>query len=112
MSNRLLQVEDLLKREISNLIIHQVKDPRFANFNIVDVKASQDLSKAVVFFTIIGSNEDSAPQKDHIEKFESMIRSKVSKLLHLKRVPKLIFKFDNSLDRANSINNLINSINE
>jgi len=41
-----------------------------------------------------------------------MIRSKVSKLLHLKRVPKLIFKFDNSLDRANSINNLINSINE
>ena len=61
-SNRILQLEDLLKREISQIILTKVKDDRFKSFNIIDVKAASDLSSAKVYFSIINGNESDVPE--------------------------------------------------
>ena len=49
-SSRIPKVEDFLKKEISQIISSKVQDKRFKMLNIVDVKASSDLSVATVFF--------------------------------------------------------------
>ena len=91
-SNRILQLEDLLKREISQIILTKVKDDRFKSFNIIDVKAASDLSSAKVYFSIINGNESDVPEIKFLEKFSSMIRSQVASEVVLKKVPKLIFQ--------------------
>ena len=111
-SNRILQLEDLLKREISQIILTKVKDDRFKSFNIIDVKAASDLSSAKVYFSIINGNESDVPEIKFLEKFSSMIRSKVASEVVLKKVPKLKFIYDNTLYEANSINDLLKSLNE
>ena len=110
-SNRILQLEDLLKREISQIILTKVKDERFKSFNIIDVKAASDLSSAKVYFSIINGNESDVPEIKFLEKFSSMIRSQVASEV-LKKIPKLKFIYDNTLYEANSIDDLLKSLNE
>jgi len=111
-STRVPKVEDFLKKEISQIITSQAKDPRYKFFNIVDVKCSSDLGIAKVFYTIIDGNISDSPDKKSLEKFASMVRSKLSKFMQIRRVPKLIFKYDESLERYNNIDSLFNSLSD
>ena len=111
-STRVPKIEDFLKKEISQIISSQVQDQRYKLFNIVDVKCSSDLGVATVFFTIINGDKTSAPEKKSMEKFSSMVRSKLSKFMQIRRVPKLIFKYDESLERYNNIDSLLSSISD
>ena len=111
-SSRIPKVEDFLKKEISQIISAQVKDQRFKMLNIVDVKASDDLGVATVYFTIINGDQSLAPDKKILEKFSSMIRSKLSKFMKIRRVPNLIFKYDESLERYNHIDSILNSLSD
>ena len=111
-STRVPKIEDFLKKEISQIISSQVQDQRYKLFNIVDVKCSSDLGVATVFFTIINGDKTSAPEKKSMEKFSSMVRSKLSKFMQIRRVPKLVFKYDESLERYNNIDSLLSSISD
>lgn len=111
-TTRVPKIEDFLKKEISQIISSQVQDQRYKLFNIVDVKCSSDLGVATVFFTIINGDKTSAPEKKSMEKFSSMVRSKLSKFMQIRRVPKLVFKYDESLERYNNIDSLLSSIND
>jgi len=111
-STRVPKIEDFLKKEISQIISSQVKDPRYKFLNIVDVKCSSDLGVAKVFYTIINGDISDSPDKRSLEKFSSMVRSKLSKFMQIRRVPKLIFKYDESLERYNNIDALLNSLSE
>ena len=111
-STRVPKIEDFLKKEISQIISSQVQDQRYKLFNIVDVKCSSDLGVATVFFTIINGDKTSAPEKKSMEKFSSMVRSKLSKFMQIRRVPKLVFKYDESLERYNNIDLLLSSISD
>ena len=111
-STRVPKIEDFLKKEISQIISSQVKDPRYKFLNIVDVKCSSDLGVAKVFYTIINVDISDSPDKRSLEKFSSMVRSKLSKFMQIRRVPKLIFKYDESLERYNNIDALLNSLSD
>ena len=111
-SSRIPKVEDFLKKEISQIISSKVQDQRFKMLNIVDVKASSDLSVATVYFTIIDGEKSHAPEAKSLEKLASMIRSKISKFMKIRRVPKLIFKYDQSLERYNNIDSILNSLSD
>ena len=67
-STRVPKVEDFLKKEISQIISSQVRDPRYKFLNIVDVKCSSDLSVATVFYTIIDGDISDTPDYKSIEK--------------------------------------------
>jgi ribosome-binding factor A len=64
------------------------------------------------FYTIINGDISNSPDKRSLEKFSSMIRSKLSKFMQIRRVPKLIFKYDESLERYNNIDALLNSLSD
>ncbi len=53
-SNRPEKIADLLKKEVSLILSHEVKDPRLQNMNITAVKVTDDISIAYVYYTIIG----------------------------------------------------------
>ena len=56
--------------------------------------------------------DDLESDKKSLEKFSSMVRLKLSKFMQIRRVPKLIFKYDESLERYNNIDALLNSLSD
>ena len=61
-TNRIDSINSLLKKEISRIIMTQVKDPRLSNWvSVTDVKTSKDLQKSTVYISIM--EEKASTQK-------------------------------------------------
>ena len=112
-SNRSDKVSDLLKKEISTIIINHVKDPRLKNINITAVKVSDDIGIATVFFTVIGKSinkSESNIDKRILDKLSGMIRSNLAKNIKIRRVPKINFRFDESIEYSENIEKLLRNL--
>ena len=108
-SNRSDKVSDLLKKEISLIISSETKDPRLQNINVTAVKVSDDIGIATVFYTIIGESihkSESKIDESILKKFSGMIRSILSKKIKIRRVPKINFRFDESIEYSENIENM------
>ena len=112
-SNSPVKIADLLKREVSKILNQEVKDPRLQNINITAVKVTDDIGIAYIFYTIIGKSikkDDSKIDNAILSKLSGMIRSKLSKIVEIRRVPKIIFKFDESIEYSENIEKLLNNL--
>ena len=112
-SNRPEKIADLLKREVSKILNQEVKDPRLQNINITAVKVTDDIGIAYIFYTIIGKSikkDESKIDNTILSKLSGMIRSKLSKIIEIRRVPKIIFKFDESIEYSENIEKLLNNL--
>lgn len=110
-SLRAQKVSDFLRKEISLLISSEINDPRLKNINITAVKVSADIGQATVFYTIIGQNDSGKDITPKIlEKLSGMLRSRLSKIMKIRRVPKLSFRFDESIEYSSNIEELLNKI--
>ena len=112
-SNRAEKVSDLLKEEISLIIINQIKDPRLQNINITAVKVSEDIGIATVFYSIIGESihkSESKIDEKILKKFSGMIRSNLAKKIKIRRIPKIIFRFDESIEYSENIEKLLRNL--
>ena len=112
-SNRAEKVSDLLKKEISLIITNEIKDPRLQNINITAVKVSDDIGIASVFYSIIGESihkSDSKIDDKILKKFSGMIRSNLAKKIKIRRIPKILFRFDESIEYSENIEKLLRNL--
>ena len=112
-SKRPEKIADLLKKEVSLILSHEVKDPRLQNMNITAVKVTDDIGIAYVYYTIIGKStkkKESKIENNVLIKLSGMLRSKISKLIEIRRVPKIIFKFDESIEYSENIEKLLKNL--
>jgi|TARA_B100001540_G_C15554101_1_gene527320 ribosome-binding factor A len=112
-SNRSDKVADLLKKEISLIITNEIKDIRLQNINITAVKVSDDIGIATVFYTVIGESihkEESKIDEIILEKFSGMVRSNLAKKIKIRRVPKIKFRFDESIEYSENIEKLLKNL--
>lgn len=107
------KVGDLLKKEISLIISSEIKDPRLQNINITAVKVSDDIGIATVFYTIIGESiqkTQSNIDSKILEKLSGMIRSNLAKKIKIRRIPKIKFRFDESIEYSENIEKLLKNL--
>ncbi len=112
-SNRTYKISDLLRKEISTIILKEIKDPRLQNINITAVKVSDDIGIATVFYTLIGQSikkEESNINHQVLKKLSGMLRSKLAKKIKIRRVPRIIFKFDESIEYSQNIETLLKNL--
>ena len=107
------KISDLLRKEISLIINKETKDPRLQKLNITAVKVSDDIGIATVFYTLIGESiekEKSSIDNKVLKKFSGMVRSKLSKTMQIRRVPIIQFRFDESIEYLDNIENLLKNL--
>ena len=112
-SNRSEKVADLLKKEIALIISNEIKDIRLQNINITAVKVSDDIGIATGFYTIIGESvkkQDSKIDEKILKKFSGMVRSSLARKIKIRRVPKIKFKFDESIEYSQNIEKLLKNL--
>ena len=113
MYDRIDGVNSLLKREISGIISSEVKDHRLAEVvSVVSVTTSRNLQNATAYVTVYG---DAKAKKDTIAGLNSaskFIQRKLRKNLDIKHIPSIRFVLDESLDEADKIMNIMDSISK
>jgi ribosome-binding factor A len=99
--NRLLRVNELVKRELSTLLTREIDfEPALVTISSVDV--TPDLKNAHVFVSVLGPG----PKTDVMAKLEAhrvVLQGELAKQVVLKYTPHLVFHLDDSIERGTRI---------
>ncbi|GBU09873.1 hypothetical protein AwWohl_10110 [Gammaproteobacteria bacterium] len=106
--SRTRRIGEQLKQEISLLIRKEVRDARAVMVSVTMVDVVRDLSQAKVLVTYLGPLEDRLEVMQALKDQAGTIRSALGKLLRLRTIPKLFFIYDEQLEKASALSNLIN----
>lgn len=111
MTHRIEQVNKLIRREISELLQRQVKDPRLGDFvAVTDVSTSADLRYAKIFVSRIASEEEKQETLSVLAAAAGFLRNELARRLRLRRIPKLSFQWDDSIKRGDHLLQLIDQV--
>lgn len=103
------RVAALLRREIATLVHDDVKDGILPEISVSDVEITRDLSLATVYITALHSNESAVAIKLLGEQIKPY-RMAIAKRVILRIVPMLKFKYDESVDRGERIDQLLRDL--
>lgn len=107
--SRTERVGDFLQQELAKLLLHSIRDPRAEFVSVTAVEVSRDLRYAKVFFTKLGLEDaKSAVEVTRVlDKAAGFLRSEIARESTLRTVPKLTFKFDESVGRGREMEALL-----
>jgi len=101
---------EFIKEVMSELISTKLKDPRLQMTTITDAKITQDLRQATVWYSVLGSDEEVQAATEGLQSATGWLRRELGTQLHLRYIPELFFKLDNSWERGFRVDTLLERI--
>lgn len=110
--SRTQRVGDHLQQEVARLVQLELRDPRLKLVSITGVDVSRDLAHAKVFFTQLGVDDkaEGAKSAEVLNRAAGFIRSEIARGSTMRTVPKLHFRFDESVGRGRDMEALLRSV--
>lgn len=109
MSNRTVRVNELVQREISDILRKRHQAEAVA-ITITEVRVSPDLRDARVFVSIVGDDEFAEKKMKWLRAKASEIREEVGRRIVLKYLPKFEYLLDKSAVRGARILQVLDEI--
>ncbi len=106
-SKRVARLNEQLKRELSELIRTEVRDPRVGVVTVTAVEMASDLGSARVFVRILGDPAEFKATLEGLDAAAPFLRGLLGRLLHIRRIPELRFREDRSMEHARRIEELL-----
>jgi len=99
-SQRMIRINEEIKREISETIKRGLKDPRVQDVlvSIVSVDATNDLKSAKVYVSVLAEDDKKAEVMDGLKAAGGYIRREIARKINLRNTPELLFELDNSIE--------------
>ena len=104
------RIGDQLRAELSDLIARQVQDPGIGFLTITHVKVTPDLQVARVYYTSLGNEQARRDSQRALGRATPFLRRQLGSRLRLKRVPHLEFFFDESIERGDRIEKILQDL--
>ena len=107
---RAIRVGDQLLREIADLLLSSVRDPRVKGATLTGVDLSNDLRYAKVFFSHIGDEKECERVQKGLDSAKGFIKRELATRMELKYMPDITFRRDLSLEEGNRMERLFESL--
>jgi len=113
-SRRVSRVAELIKREVSQMLLNGIKDDRVGSgmVSVTDVDVSGDLQHAKIFVSIYGTQEVKAETMAGLKSATGYVRSELGARVRLRRTPEVVFIEDDSIERGNKVLHLLNQLQQ
>lgn len=102
------KMNNIIQRELSDILQTEVKNPQIGFCTITDVDITSDLSIAKIYVSFL--NKNTKKSMDALEKSKGFIRSLLAKRLTIRKCPELHFILDTSLEYGNKIESIIEDL--
>jgi len=108
MGHRLLRINESIRETLSIVITAEgLKDPRVGFVTVTGVDATPDLRHAKVYVSVLGKDAERERTMAALEASRGFLQSRLNDELHMKRTPQLQFFYDDTLDNALRIEQLM-----
>lgn len=110
---RVNRISEEYKREISDIINHEIKDPRIADFtSVTNVEVTKDLRYAKVYISVLGDDEKKEQTMQGLKSAAGYVRKEIAQRVKLRYTPEIIFELDTSIEHGIYISKLIDEANK
>jgi ribosome-binding factor A len=112
-NRRVSRVAELIKREVSQMLLNGIKDDRVGTgmVSVTDVDVSGDLQHAKIYVSIYGTDEAKVETMAGLKSATGYVRSELGARVRLRRTPEVIFLEDRSIERGNKVLALLSQLN-
>jgi len=110
MNVKIERLNNLFVKELSEIIMLEVKNPLIKSVCITSVSITNDLSYAKVYFTCM--NEDRKAVLKELKESAGFMRSKLCNRIDIRHTPELIFEYDDSIEYGKRIEEVIEKLHE
>jgi ribosome-binding factor A len=105
-SDRMRKVNEALRHVLADGV-ETLADPGLGFVTVTAVKASPDLGHAQVYVSVLGSEKHRTASMRALDRAHGVLQGRVARELHLKRTPQLSFHYDETVDRAMRLNEIL-----
>ncbi len=95
---------------LSEIIFEEARDTILKDITITASEVSNDLSYCKVYFTSFNDVDHKTIEKQINDETAKFLRMKLAEKIELRNTPELVFKYDESIEYGNNIENIINKI--
>lgn len=102
-----------IQKEVSDILLKRVRDPRVEGITITGVDVTGDLQQTTIFYSILSDKaSDASKAQTGLEKSSGLIRSELGSRLNIFKTPELIFEQDRSVAYGSRIDQLLNDLHK
>lgn len=110
---RVSRISGEFKKEISDIIKNEIKDPRIAEFtSVMSVDVTRDLRYAKVYISVLGDEKKKNDTLTGLRNAAGFARKEIGKRIRLRYTPEIIFELDESIEKGIYISKLIEEANK
>jgi ribosome-binding factor A len=109
-SQRVARVQNLLRAEISTVLLRKLKDPRVRMVTLTEVDVAPDLKSAQVYVSVYGERAAQEETLQGLRSAAGFIRRELMEVLDLRPMPFLTFTLDESLERGTRTLDLLDRV--
>ena len=108
--DRTRRVAELIRRALADIIRDQLPDHGLGLLSITATEVTRDLSRATVFISLLGEEEDQERATKILNEESSALRHQLSRTLNLRHTPEIKFRYDLSIERGARLSRLIDDL--
>jgi ribosome-binding factor A len=105
-TERMRKVNEALRHVLADGV-EGLGDPGLGFVTVTAVKTSPDLGHAEVYVSVLGSQKRRTASMRALDRAHGVLQGRIARELHLKRTPQLSFHYDETVDRAMRLNELL-----
>ncbi|USS87361.1 30S ribosome-binding factor RbfA [Fructilactobacillus hinvesii] len=110
---RVGRLQQEIQKEVDDILLKRVRDPRVQGVTITGVKVTGDLQQATIFYSILSSDKEEQEQvQKGLDKANGLIRGEIGHRLSIYVTPEIHFERDESIEYGSKIDQLINKLNQ
>ncbi|MGB9678625.1 MAG: 30S ribosome-binding factor RbfA [Thermoanaerobacteraceae bacterium] len=105
------RLSEEVKREISKMILEEIKDPRIKGMvSITDINITKDLRYAKVYISIFGTDEEKIETMEGLKSASGFIRHEIGKRIKMRYTPEILFEIDHSIEYGAHISEVLKEL--
>ena len=108
--DRVRRVSELVRRQVSHFILRELADEGLGIVSVTAVDMSRDLLQATVYVSSFARDSAIDNILTVLEENVPAVRHDLAQSLHLRRVPHLTFRYDESVERARRLTTIIDEL--
>ena len=109
---RAQRVADRIRKELSELLLYEISDPRLAGVTVTDVTVDREMAFANIYVSAVEGSSRAEEIIEGLEHAQGYIRRVLSQRVDLRTFPKLRFHWDPTAERADHIEQLLASLDD
>ena len=107
---RLKKLERLALRRASEIVLHELADPRLTFVTVTRVELAADLSHGTIFWSTLGEGGQRSKVEHALRDAAPVVQSEIAKVFRTRRTPHIVFKFDKSIEGAARVSGILDSL--